>query len=69
MHYLMAPDFSDYGPDLTVSRSNFTKKFKKIDPQTWKLLFGEYFKAINMTKIAIKQIFVCKRFPQIIVME
>ena len=68
-HYLMESDFSDYGSDLTVLCSNVTKKLKKIGPQTWKLLFGEYFKAINMTKIAIKQIFVCKRFSQIIVMQ
>ena len=33
-HYVMGSDFSDYGPDLTVSCARFTEKSGKIGLQT-----------------------------------
>ena len=69
MHYVMRSNLSDYGPDLAASGNKFTEKPKRIGLQTWKLLLREDFKTINMTKIAIKGIFVYKQFSQIIIMK
>ena len=67
-HYVMGSDFSDYGPDLTVSCTKCTEKSKK-ESSNLESLFCEDFKTINMTKIAIEWISVYKWVSQIIVMK